>query len=233
MVALYRPGPMDLIEDFVNRKHGRAPIAYEHPLMERHLQETYGVMVYQEQVMRLAADLAGLSLGEADTLRKAMGKKDRELMAQQREKFISGCKANKIDARKGERIWDLIEKFAGYGFNKSHAACYALVAYQTAYLKANYPVEFMAALLTSEMDKTDKIVQYMEESRAMGLRVEAPDVNASRTQFTVKSEAIHFGLGGIKNVGESAIESIVRARQESGPFSALDDFCARVDLRLV
>jgi DNA polymerase-3 subunit alpha len=233
MVALYRPGPMDLIEDFVNRKHGRAPIAYEHPLMERHLQETYGIMVYQEQVMRLAAELAGFSLGEADTLRKAMGKKDRELMATQREKFVSGCKANKIDVRKAERIWDLIEKFAGYGFNKSHAACYGVVAYQTAYLKANYPTEFMAALLTSEMDKTDKIVQYVEETRAMGLRVEPPDVNVSRAQFTVAGEAIHFGLAAIKNVGATAIESIVRAREASGRFATLEDFCARVDLRLV
>ncbi|PWU21240.1 MAG: DNA polymerase III subunit alpha, partial [Candidatus Rokuibacteriota bacterium] len=233
MVALYRPGPMDLIDDFVNRKHGRAPITYEHPLMERHLQETYGVMVYQEQVMRLAADLAGLTLGEADTLRKAMGKKDRELMAQQREKFLAGCKANAIDTRKAEKIWDLIEKFAGYGFNKSHAACYAMVAYQTAYLKANYPVEFMAALLTSEMDKTDKIVQYMEESRAMGLSVEPPDVNVSRAEFTVAGEAIHFGLGAIKNVGAAAIDSVVRARREGGVFASLDDFCARVDLRLI
>jgi DNA polymerase-3 subunit alpha len=233
MVALYRPGPMDLIDDFIDRKHGRASITYEHPLMEGHLQETYGVMVYQEQVMRLAADLAGLSLGEADTLRKAMGKKDRELMARQREKFVSGCKGNKIDVRRAERIWDLIEKFAGYGFNKSHAACYAMVAYQTAYLKANYPVEYMAALLTSEMDKTDKIVQYMDESRTMGLRVEPPDVNASRTQFTVRGAVIHFGLGAIKNVGGAAIESIVRARHEAGPFVSLEDFCARVDLRLV
>jgi DNA polymerase-3 subunit alpha len=232
MVALYRPGPMDLIDDFVNRKHGLAPITYEHPLMERHLQETYGVMVYQEQVMRLAADLAGLTLGEADTLRKAMGKKDRELMAQQREKFLTGAKANKIDGRKAERIWDLIEKFAGYGFNKSHAACYAMVAYQTAYLKANYPVEFMAALLTSEMDKTDKIVQYMEESRAMGLPVEPPDVNLSCAQFTVSGNAIHFGLGAIKNVGVTAIQSVARARQEAGPFRSLEDFCTRVDLRL-
>jgi DNA polymerase III subunit alpha len=233
MVALYRPGPMDLIEEFVNRKHGRAPIAYEHPLMERHLQETYGIMVYQEQVMRLAAELAGLSLGEADTLRKAMGKKDRELMAQQREKFVAGCKANKIDPRKAERIWDLIEKFAGYGFNKSHAACYGVVAYQTAYLKANYPTEFMAALLTSEMEKTDKIVQYVEETRAMGLRVEAPDVNVSRAQFTVSGEAIHFGLAAIKNVGATAIESIVKTREADGRFPSLEDFCARVDLRLV
>ena len=233
MVALYRPGPMDLIDDFVNRKHGRAAIAYEHPLMERHLQETYGIMVYQEQVMRLAADLAGFSLGEADTLRKAMGKKDRELMAQQREKFVSGCKANKIDAKKAERIWDLIEKFAGYGFNKSHAACYGVVAYQTAYLKANYPTEFMAALLTSEMEKTDKIVQYVEETRAMGLRVEPPDVNVSRAQFTVAGDAIHFGLAAIKNVGATAIDSIVKVREGDGTFVTLDDFCGRVDLRLV
>ncbi len=233
MVALYRPGPMDLIDEFINRKHGRSPIAYEHPRMERHLQETYGIMVYQEQVMRLAADLAGLTLGEADTLRKAMGKKDRELMAQQREKFIGGCKANKIDARRAEKIWDQIDKFAGYGFNKSHAACYALVAYQTAYFKANYPVEFMAALLTSEMDKTDKIVQYIEESRAMGLRVEPPDVNVSGAQFTVVGEAIHFGLAAIKNVGAAAIESIVRSRVTSGSFTSLEDFCSRADLRLV
>ncbi len=233
MVALYRPGPMDLIEEFVNRKHGRAPIAYEHPLMESHLQETYGIMVYQEQVMRLAADLAGFTLGEADTLRKAMGKKDRELMATQREKFIAGCKANKIETRKAERIWDLIEKFAGYGFNKSHAACYGVVAYQTAYLKANYPTEFMAALLTSEMEKTDKIVQYVEETRAMGLRVEAPDVNVSRAQFTVSGDAIHFGLAAIKNVGSTAIDSIVKTREAEGRFASLDDFCVRVDLRLV
>ncbi len=428
MVALYRPGPMDLIDDFVDRKHGRAAIAYEHPLMERHLQETYGIMVYQEQVMRLAADLAGFSLGEADTLRKAMGKKDRELMAQQREKFISGCKANKIEVKRAERIWDLIEKFAGYGFNKcltadtwiemadgsrkriteiragdlvltkdgpyraravrpsgtrpvgrlqlangmsvrctpdhpiftqrgwvnaedlgagdvvavlrrlapresedlvpremyrapleesllkafgsvragsrvlrlrwprlmprstvarladrfdspalhalaesplgwsrprgfvrqgeeptydfevpgaasfiangvavhnSHAACYGVVAYQTAYLKANYPTEFMAALLTSEMDKTDKIVQYVEETRAMGLRVEPPDVNVSRAEFTVSGDAIHFGLAAIKNVGATAIDSIVKAREADGIFTSLDDFCGRVDLRLV
>jgi DNA-directed DNA polymerase III PolC len=437
MVALYRPGPMDLIPEFVNRKHGRSEIAYEHPAMERHLQETYGIMVYQEQVMRLAADLAGFTLGQADTLRKAMGKKDRELMAQQREQFIAGCKANKVEGRKAERIWDLIEKFAGYGFNKcltadtliemadgtrkpitavragdrvltkdgpyralgvrpsgvrqvgrltlangmavrctpdhpiftqrcwvnaeelsardfvavsrtlptkrgtvdvvplavcrialrdaiaksypslkagcralgiayrmmftdegkggirrdtlrhvaqrldspsldalaneliawsrprsyvlegeeptydfevpvarsflangiavhnSHAACYGVVAYQTAYLKANYPVEFMAALLTSEMDRTDKIVQYMEESRAMGLAIAPPDVNRSGARFTVEGDVLRFGLAAIKNVGESAIDSIVRLRQETGVFASLTDFCARVDLRLL
>ena len=445
MVALYRPGPMDLIPDFANRKHGRAEITYEHPAMEKHLQETYGIMVYQEQVMRLAADLAGFSLAQADILRKAMGKKDRDLMAQQREEFIKGCKAHKVDGRKAERIWDLIEKFAGYGFNKcltadtqiemadgsrkpivqiragdrvltkdgpfralgvrpsgvrpvgtlrlanamtvrctpdhpiftqrgwvnaedlraedfvavtrslptgiqtvrstrdtldvvplavcvdpvreaimkafpslwagcrelglsyrlmagehakrgirrgtlayladrlnsptldalangpmgwtrprdftltgeeptydfevpvarsfiangiavhnSHAACYGLVAYQTAYLKANYPVEFMAALLTSEMERTDKIVQYIEECRAMGLRVAPPDVNRSGVRFTVDGDTIRFGLAAIKNVGETAIESIVQVRQEGGgAFASLTDFCARVDLRLL
>jgi len=233
MVALYRPGPMELIPEFIDRKHGRKPITYEHPLMEKHLQETYGIMVYQEQVMGLAAELAGFTLGEADTLRKAMGKKDRELMAAQKAKFLVGCRANEIEGRKAERVWDLIEKFAGYGFNKSHAACYGLVAYQTAFLKANHPVEFMAALLTSEMEKTDKIVQYMEECRSMGLRVEAPDVNVSGARFTVVGEAIHFGLAAIKNVGGSAIESIVKARGEAGRFSSLGDFCARVDLRLV
>src|SRR5215813_4835468 len=233
MVALYRPGPMELIPEFVNRKHGRAPITYEHPLMERHLQETYGIMIYQEQVMGLAAELAGFTLGEADTLRKAMGKKDRELMAAQKAKFLVGCRANQVDGKKAEKIWDLIEKFAGYGFNKSHAACYGLVAYQTAYLKANHPVEFMAALLTSEMEKTDKIVQYMEECRSMGLRVEAPDVNLSGARFTVVGNVIHFGLAAIKNVGASAIDSIVRSRDEAGRFSSLADFCARADLRLV
>ena len=233
MVALYRPGPMELIPEFVNRKHGRAPITYEHPLMERHLQETYGIMIYQEQVMGLAADLAGFTLGEADTLRKAMGKKDRELMAAQKAKFLVGCRANQVDGRKAERIWDLIEKFAGYGFNKSHAACYGLVAYQTAYLKANHPVEFMAALLTSEMEKTDKIVQYMEECRSMGLRVEAPDVAVSGARFAVADQVIHFGLAAIKNVGGAAIESIAKARERDGRFASLGDFCARVDLRLV
>jgi DNA polymerase-3 subunit alpha len=233
MVALYRPGPMELIPEFIDRKHGRKPITYEHPAMEKHLQETYGIMVYQEQVMALAADLAGFTLGEADTLRKAMGKKDRELMAAQKAKFLVGCRANDIDGRKAERVWDLVEKFAGYGFNKSHAACYGLVAYQTAYLKANHPVEFMAALLTSEMDKTDKIVQYMEECRSMGLRVEAPDVNLSGARFTVVSEVIHFGLAAIKNVGASAIDSIVKSREQAGRFTSLADFCARADLRLV
>ncbi|MCI0546964.1 MAG: DNA polymerase III subunit alpha [Candidatus Rokubacteria bacterium] len=233
MVALYRPGPMEHIPDFARRKHGQSEITYEHPLMERHLQETYGIIVYQEQVMRLAADLAGFTLAEADTLRKAMGKKDRELMAQQREKFVGGARANTIEARKAERIWELIDKFAGYGFNKSHAACYAMVAYQTAYLKANYPVEFMAALLTSEMEKSDKIMLYVEECRAMGLEVRPPDVNLSGARFTVAGATIRFGMAAIKNVGANAIEAIVAARQADGPFGSVADFCGRVDLRLV
>jgi DNA polymerase-3 subunit alpha len=183
--------------------------------------------------MRLAADLAGFTLGEADTLRKAMGKKDRDLMAAQRAKFVAGCKTNKIENKKAERIWELIEKFAGYGFNKSHAACYGLVAYQTAYLKANYPVEFMAAVLTSEMERTDKIVQYMDECRAMGLSVAPPDVNLSAAKFAVSGDTIRFGLAAIKNVGATAIESIIALRQSGGPFRSLGDFCVRADLRMV
>jgi DNA polymerase-3 subunit alpha len=233
LVALYRPGPMEHIPEFANRKHGRTKIVYEHPLMAQHLAETYGIIVYQEQVMRLAADLAGFTLAGADTLRKAMGKKDRGLMAQQRETFIAGCRRNRIEPKKAERIWELVEKFAGYGFNKSHAACYALVAYQTAYLKANYPVEFMAALLTSEMDKTDKLVQYVQECRAMGLPVSTPSVNASGVSFGVDGGVIRFGLAAVKNVGATAIQSIVHAREAGGPFRSLGDFCARVDLRVV
>jgi DNA polymerase-3 subunit alpha len=233
MVALYRPGPMDLIPEFVNRKHGRSEIAYEHPAMERHLQETYGIMVYQEQVMRLAADLAGFTLGQADTLRKAMGKKDRELMAQQREQFVTGCKANKVEGRKAERIWDLIEKFAGYGFNKSHAACYGVVAYQTAYLKANYPVEFMAALLTSEMDRTDKIVQYMEESRAMGLAIALRTSIARARASRWRGTSCASGWPPSRTWANRPSTPSCGSGRRQGVFASLTDFCARVDLRLL
>jgi DNA polymerase-3 subunit alpha len=382
MVSLYRPGPMELIPDFIQRKHGKAKITYEHPAMETFTQETYGIMVYQEQIMQIASEMAGFTMGEADTLRRAMGKKDRDLMAKQRDKFLAGCAEKGTAAAKAERIWELMEKFAGYGFNKcltadtwvemadgsrkpitairdgdtvltkdgphtarrvrpsgmrrvgrlsldnglsvrctpdhpiftargwvnaeelkpgdavavldattaafqrvearrrgqptelaqtplawasprpfvlegteptydfevpgahsfiangvavhnSHAAAYALVAYQTAYFKANYPVEFMAALLTSEMGDTDKIVKYIDECRAMGLTVSPPDVNVSAVQFSVAGDSIRFGLAAIKNVGEAAMESILRTRAEDGPFKTLDDFCARVDLRLV
>jgi DNA polymerase-3 subunit alpha len=385
MVSLYRPGPMELIPDFIARKHGRAKITYEHPAMETFTRETYGIMVYQEQIMQIASEMAGFTMGEADTLRRAMGKKDRDLMATQREKFVAGCKERGTGSAKAERVWELMEKFAGYGFNKcltadtwiemadgsrkpitairegdlvltkdgphrahgvrpsgirsvgrlrlangmgvrctgdhpvftqrgwvdaqaladsdavavldtvaaadlrvaarraaanrqaptlaeaplvwsarvsftpdgveptydfevpgaasfiangiavhnSHAAAYALVAYQTAYFKANYPVEFMAALLTSEMGDTDKIVKYIEECRAMGLRVQPPDVNVSQVRFSVASDTIRFGLAAIKNVGEAAMESILKTRADDGAFRTLDDFCARVDLRLV
>ena len=382
MVSLYRPGPMELIPDFINRKHGRAKVTYEHSAMERFTRETYGIMVYQEQIMQIASEMAGFTMGEADTLRRAMGKKDRDLMAKQREKFLAGCAERGTANAKAERVWELMEKFAGYGFNKclaadawiemvdgsrkpitairdgdlvltkdgphracrvrpsgvrqvgrltlengcalrctpdhpiftergwinaedlkpgdavavldvataafrrvearrrgepaevsqtpmawmtpvsfvlegeeptydfevpgahsfiangvavhnSHAAAYALVAYQTAYFKANYPVEFMAALLTSEMGDTDKIVKYIDECRAMGLTVSPPDVNVSAVQFSVAGDTIRFGLAAIKNVGEAAMESILKTRAEEEAFKTLDDFCVRVDLRLV
>src|SRR2546427_2596972 len=202
MVSLYRPGPMELIPDFIARKHGKAKITYEHPAMETFTRETYGIMVYQEQIMQIASEMAGFTMGEADTLRRAMGKKDRELMAKQRDKFLAGCAEKGTAAAKAERVWELMEKFAGYGFNKSHAAAYALVAYQTAYFKANYPVEFMAALLTSEMGDTDKIVKYIDECRAMGIRVEPPDVNVSAVRFSVAGDTVRFGLAAIRKVAE-------------------------------
>jgi DNA polymerase-3 subunit alpha len=233
IVSLYRPGPMDLIPDFIDRKHGRAKIKYEHPAMEKFTRETYGIMVYQEQIMQIASEMAGFTMGEADTLRRAMGKKDRDLMATQREKFLGGCAERGIPGGKAERVWELMEKFAGYGFNKSHAAAYAVVAYQTAYFKANYPVEFMAALLTSEMGDTDKIVKYIDECRAMEIPVQPPDVNSSGVRFTVVGGVIRFGLAAIKNVGEAAMESILKTRAAHGSFASLEDFCGRVDLRLV
>jgi DNA polymerase III subunit alpha len=233
MVSLYRPGPMELIPDFIQRKHGRSKITYEHPAMEKFTRETYGIMVYQEQIMQIASEMAGFTMGEADILRRAMGKKDRELMAKQREKFITGCRERNTTPAKAERVWELMEKFAGYGFNKSHAAAYGLVAYQTAYFKANYPVEFMAALLTSEMGDTDKIVKYIEECRAMGIQVVPPDVNVSAVQFSVAGDTVRFGLAAIKNVGEAAMQSILKSRSAEGTFKTLEDFCSRVDLRLV
>src|SRR5712691_7354522 len=233
MVSLYRPGPMELIPDFINRKHGRARITYEHPAMQKFTQGTYGIMVYQEQIMQIASEMAGFTMGEADTLRRAMGKKDRELMAKQRDKFLAGCAEKGTAAAKAERVWELMEKFAGYGFNKSHGAAYGVIAYQTAYFKANYPVEFMAALLTSEMGDTDKIVKYIDECRAMDIKVQPPDVNVSSVQFSVDGDTIRFGLAAIKNVGEAAMESILATRKQDGPFKSLEDFSARVDLRLV
>lgn len=233
LVALYRPGPMIMIDDFINRKHGKVKISYDHPLMEEILKETYGIMVYQEQVMRIASELAGFSMGEADVLRKAMGKKDPETMDQQRKKFADGAKAKGVPARTAQKIFDKMAPFAGYAFNKPHATSYALVAYQTAYLKAHYPVEFMAALLTSEMANTDGIVKYIDECKQMGITVLPPDVNESESRFTVVGEQIRFGLVAIKNVGETAIQSILATRRDKGRFRSLFDFCERVDLRLV
>jgi DNA polymerase-3 subunit alpha len=233
LVALYRPGPMDMIPDFINRRHDRVKITYEHPLMEKHLRETYGVMVYQEQVMQMAGDMAGFTMGEADILRRAMGKKNPELMARQREKFVAGAVGRGVAKAKAEKIFDAMAQFAGYGFNKSHAAAYAVVAYQTGYLKANFPTEFMAALLTSEMGDTDKTVKYIEECRQMEIDILPPDVNESGSTFRVVGEKIRFGLVAVKNLGETAIQSILDARLAGGKLTSLHDFCARVDLRLV
>lgn len=230
--ALYRPGPIQggMIDDFIERKHGRRPVVYELPELKDILEETYGVIVYQEQVMQIAHKLAGYTLGEADILRRAMGKKKPEEMAAQRERFIRGATALGHPRRKVERLFDLMEQFAGYGFNKSHSAAYAYLAYVTAYLKAHYPVYFMAALLTSEAGNSAKLVRYINECREMGIRVLPPDVNTSQWSFTPDGEAIRFGLGAIKNLGQSSAEAILAARREVGRFRSLYHFCERVDL---
>ncbi len=235
LVALYRPGPLEsgMVDDFVARKHGRREVVYPLPQLEPVLKETYGVIVYQEQVQEIARVLAGYSLGEGDILRRAMGKKIPEVMEQQRERFMQGAVANGIDPDKAAEIFDLMAKFAGYGFNKSHSAAYGLIAYQTAYLKAHYPLEFMAAVLTSEMSNSDKVMLHISECRERGLKVLPPDINQSQRDFTVAGEAIRFGLAAVKNVGEGAVESILAAREEGGPFRDLFDFCERVDLRKV
>jgi DNA polymerase-3 subunit alpha len=233
MNALYRPGPMENIPDFIDRKHGRKKIEYLHPKLEPILKETYGVIVYQEQVMKIASEIAGLSLAQADLLRRAMGKKDKELMAKQKKEFIEGAVKNHVDKKSAGEIFDLIEKFASYGFNKSHSVAYSVLAYQTAYLKAHYPAEYMAATLSSEMADTDKIVILIEECRKLGIDVLPPDVNESDVTFVVTPKGIRFALSAIKNVGTSAVESIVKTRREKGRFGDIFDFCARVDLRLV
>jgi DNA polymerase-3 subunit alpha len=265
LVALYRPGPMDLIPEFIRRRHGEVKIEYEHPLLEPIARETYGILIYQEQVMQAAQVLAGFTLGAADLLRRAMGKKKPEEMARQREAFVKGCKEkNNIPAAKANQIFDLLEKFAGYGFNKSHAAAYAVVAYQTAYLKANHPVEFFCAMMTNDMGDTAKLSQYINEAREFGIEVLRPDVNESGVYFAPASarggvrepaansagappdqaavlppdaapekQAIRFGLAAIKGVGEVAVQSILKAREEGGRFTSLSDLCERVDGRTV
>ncbi len=232
MNALYRPGPIGsgMIDEYIQRKHDPSRVRYELPELEEILEETYGVIVYQEQVMRIASRLAGFSLGEADVLRKAMGKKKADVMASQEQKFLGGCAARGVPERSARRIWELIVEFAGYGFNKSHSAAYALLAYQTGYLKANYPVHFMAALLTTEHGNTDKVVQYINECRGMGIPVLPPDVNESDLYFTPVGEAIRFGLAGVKGVGEGAVQAILEARERVGRFRSLAHFCEQVDL---
>jgi DNA polymerase-3 subunit alpha len=233
--ALYRPGPIQggMIDDFIDRKHGRKRIEYELPELQEILQETLGVIVYQEQVMQIANRLAGYSLGEADLLRRAMGKKIAAEMAAQRERFVTGAVQRGYPPKKVEKIFDLMAQFAGYGFNKSHSAAYALLAYQTAYLKTRYPVEFMAALLTSVTGNTDDVVKYINECREMGIAVEPPDINVSDANFTPHGPAIRFGLAAVKNVGHNAIESIVAARKELERFKSIYEFCEKVDLRLL
>ncbi|MGI6097477.1 MAG: DNA polymerase III subunit alpha [Dethiobacteria bacterium] len=233
VVALYRPGPMDQIPTFIKNKHGQNPITYLHPDLEPILKETYGIMVYQEQIMQVAAKMAGFSLGQADLLRRAIGKKNKEILDQQKELFVEGCIKNGYDKKMGIELYDLILKFASYGFNKSHAAAYAMIAYQTAYLKANYPLEFMAALLTTSMASSDKVALYITDCRRRGIEVLPPDINESYTNFTViGGKRIRFGLAAVKNVGLGAIESIIQAREKGGRFRSLRDFCNRVNLRV-
>ncbi len=252
LIALYRPGPMELIPEYVKAKKGVTPIKYLHPLLESICADTYGVMIYQEQVMAAASKLAGYSLAQADLLRRAMGKKDKEKMAKERKNFIEGCaRTNKIPEKKANAIFDLLEKFAGYGFNKSHSAAYGVISYQTAYLKAHYSVEFMAGLLSNEINNTDKISVFVGECRRMGISILPPDVNKSGLKFTPESSAcvslankgdasgdaratmsIRYGLAAIKHVGEAAMETAIREREQRGDFTSLEDFCARLDSRV-
>ncbi len=251
LIALYRPGPMELIPEYVKAKKGITPIKYLHPLLEDICADTYGVMIYQEQVMAAASKLAGYSLAQADLLRRAMGKKDKEKMAKERRNFIEGCAStNKIPEKKANAIFDLLEKFAGYGFNKSHSAAYGVISYQTAFLKAHYPVEFMAGLLSNEINNTEKISVFVGECKRMGISILPPDINKSRLKFTPETwegpqrsddrsaevaptlNAIRYGLAAIKNVGEAAMAIVINERDQRGEFSSLEDFCARLDSRV-
>ena len=235
ILALYRPGPLDsgMAEEYIKRKHGKEKIKYLHPSLEPILTDTYGVIVYQEQVMQIAQVLGGYSMGDADILRRAMGKKDPEEMAAQRERFVEGAQQKNIEATRATEIFDQMETFARYGFNKSHSAAYALVSYQTAYLKTHYPVEFMAGLMTSEMGDTDKVIKNLAECRGKAIEVLAPDINESRAHFTPVGDKIRFGLAAVKNVGEKAVEVILQSREKEGPFESLFDFCRRIDLTAV
>ncbi len=231
MIALFRPGPMNMLDDYVNRKHGKVKIKYDHSLLEPILKETYGVMLYQEQVQRAANVLAGYSLGEGDILRRAMGKKTMEEMTQQRDKFVKGCaQHNTINAKTAEKIFNNIERFAGYGFNKSHSAAYAILSYQTAFFKAHYPSEFMAALLSSEMGNADKLPMLIAEAQEMEIEMFPPDVNESEVRFRPVINGMRFGLAGVKNIGVGVVESIIKEREMDGPFKdGLVEFCSRLD----
>jgi len=230
-ISLFRPGTLDagMVEPYIERKHGREPVKYPHPLLEQVLSDTYGVIIYQEQVMRVAQALAGYSLEQADILRAAMGKKKKDVMEQERARFIEGARANGVDAATAQSIFEQIETFASYGFNRSHAAAYALTTYTTAYLKAHYPREFMAALTSLEMDDVDKTYKNIAALREMGIKLLPPDVNQSRLKFTVAAEGIRFGLGAIRGVGQKAAEAIIAAREAGGPFTSLSELCVRVD----
>ena len=234
-VALYRPGPLGsgMVTDFIDGLHGKKEVVYMHPLLEPILKETFGVVLYQEQVMQIVQVLAGFSLGQADLLRRAMGKKKHDLLMAQKEIFLQGCAKNGLETSLANHIFDLLTHFADYGFNKSHSAAYGLLAWQTAYLKAHYPVEFMAGVLTSIMDKTDKIPVYIQLCRQMGIKILPPDINSSAATFGIEDGAIRFGLAAVRNVGENAIVSMERVRAEGGKFRSLVDFCARVDMRAV
>ena len=233
MNALYRPGPMEHIPEFIDCKHGRRKVEYLHPKLEPILAETYGVVVVQEQVMRIANDLAGFSLAKADEMRRAMGKKDLAKMEAMKDAFIKGCVANEIPEKIAKELYERLAKFASYGFNKSHSLAYSLISYQTAYLKANYTAEFLAANMTHEMNDADYVVQLIDEAKKYNIRTLPPDVNESYTYFTATKEGIHFCLTGIRNVGEKAVEEIVRERDKNGRFSSIFNFTSRLDTRLV
>ncbi len=228
LIAIYRPGPMQFIPDFISRKTGQTKLEYDHPAMEKILKETYGIMLYQEQIMQAVQEVAGFTLGQADILRRAIGKKDFKKMAEQHEKFVQGCAKNNISAQKADLIWEKIAKFAGYGFNKSHSAAYAFLAYRTAYLKANYPVEFMAAVLSNVIDSSEKVAFFIQECKEMEIAVMPPDINRSDTSFTVDGKGIRFGLAAIKGVGTVAAQAIIDSRKKDGEFKDLIDFCERV-----
>lgn len=234
LLALYRPGPLGsgMVDDFIQRMHDASRIKYDHEILEPILKETYGVILYQEQVMNIVSAMAGFSLAKADSLRRAIGKKIPEIMEQEKKAFIEGSAKKKIRKQTAEKIWNLIDYFSGYGFNKSHSTAYALISYQTAYLKAHYPIEFMTSLLTSEMGNTDKVVRYIEASKKMGIKVLPPSVNESDSAFTCVGDRIRFGLSAVKNVGSTAIDSVVAVRREGGPFRSFFDFTERVDLRV-